>query len=55
MSQFSKTFKVGDVKKLKFGSKNANLIRKAAEKAGLSPNDYVKASSLNKAKMCKSS
>tara|TARA_B100001063_G_C16655672_1_gene498355 strand:+ start:764 stop:931 length:168 start_codon:yes stop_codon:yes gene_type:complete len=55
MSEFSKTFKVGDVKKLKFGSKNADLIRKAAEKAGLSPNDYVKASSLNKAKMCKSS
>ena len=53
MSQYEQEFRTGDTKKLRYGSKQANTIRKAAEKKGVKPNDYVKEAALKKAKECK--
>lgn len=53
MSEYDKEFKTGDVKRLDFGSKQADMLRKAAKKKNKKPNDYVKASILYKAQECK--
>ena len=53
MSQYEQEFRTGDTKKLRYGSKQANTIREAAEKKGVKPNDYVKEAALKKAKECK--
>lgn len=53
MSQYEQEFKTGDTKKLRYGSKQAVTIRKAAKKAGIKANVYVKDATLNKAKECK--
>ncbi|MEZ8256534.1 hypothetical protein [Vibrio cyclitrophicus] len=53
MSQYEKEFKTGDTKKLRYGSKQADTIREAADKKGIQPNDYVKEAALKKAKECR--
>lgn len=49
MSEYKSKFSVGDIKKLKFGSAKADMVRKAANSKGMEPNDYVKKSALEKA------
>ena len=52
MGQYKQEFRIGDTRKLRYGSKQADTIRKAAEKKGIKPNDYVKVAALKKAKEC---
>lgn len=53
MSRYEQEFSTGDTKKLRYGSKQADTIREAAAKKGITPNDYVKEAALKKAKECK--
>ena len=53
MSEYKNEFKTGTVKRIDYGSKQADMIRQAAETKGMMPNDYVKKAVLQQAQACK--